>query len=359
LEIQQQLTDNQLYTRKTNFTYDGVKSFIEQIGVVLIIILTAYLVLMHQISIGAIMLHIMLFSNVSAPIRQLHRIYDEVNDAFIYAEAYFQIIEDDDEVEQTGKHIVTEAEGTFEMRHVDFTYPNGTKALHNVSLKIERGKTTALVGLSGAGKSTILNLLNKFYQPDSGVILLDDMPLSEYENGSLRSEIGLVLQKNHIFKGTIEDNIRYGKTDASYEEITAAAKKAYLHNQVMELPMQYKSDAQLLSGGQQQRIAIARLFLKDPPIIFLDEPTASLDAIATEQIKNSLDAIKQNRTVVIISHSISQIVDADIIYVLKQGRLVESGKHEDMVKIDGVYKEIFDASARSLNIERLAKTLQS
>ncbi|MGC4231733.1 MAG: ABC transporter ATP-binding protein [Niabella sp.] len=359
LEIQQQLTDNQLYTRKTNFTYDGVKSFIEQIGVVLIIILTAYLVLTHQISIGAIMLHIMLFNNVSAPIRQLHRIYDEVNDAFIYAEAYFQIIEDDDEVEQTGKHIVTEAEGTFEMRHVDFTYPNGTKALHDVSLKIERGKTTALVGLSGAGKSTILNLLNKFYQPDSGEILLDGVPLSEYENGSLRSEIGLVLQKNHIFKGTIEDNIRYGKTDASYEEITAAAKKAYLHNQVMELPMQYKSDAQLLSGGQQQRIAIARLFLKDPPIIFLDEPTASLDAIATEQIKNSLDAIKQNRTVVIISHSISQIVDADIIYVLKQGRLVESGKHEDLVKIDGVYKEIFDASARSLNIERLAKTLQS
>ncbi|GAB3413323.1 ABC transporter ATP-binding protein [Niabella aquatica] len=359
LEIQQQLTDNQLYTRKTNFTYDGVKSFIEQIGIVLIIILTAYLVLNHQISIGAIMLHIMLFNNVSAPIRQLHRIYDEVNDAFIYAEAYFQIIDDDEEVEQTGRHIVTEAEGTFEMCHVDFTYPNGTKALHDVSLKIERGKTTALVGLSGAGKSTVLNLLNKFYQPDSGAILLDGISLSDYENSSIRSEIGLVLQKNHIFKGTIEDNIRYGKIEASYEEITLAAQKAYLHNQVMELPMQYKSDAQLLSGGQQQRIAIARLFLKDPPIIFLDEPTASLDAIATEQIKNSLDAIKQNRTVVMISHSISQIVDADIIYVLKQGRVVESGKHEELVRINGVYKEIFDASARSLNIERLAKTLSS
>lgn len=358
LEIQQQLTNDQLYTRKTNFRYDGVKSFVEQIGVVLIIILTTYLVLDHQISIGAIMLHIMLFNNVSAPIRQLHRIYDEVNDAFIYAEAFFQIIEDDDEIEQTGKHSVTEAEGTFEMRHVDFTYPNGTKALHNVSLKIERGKTTALVGLSGAGKSTILNLLNKFYQPDSGEILLDGIGLAKYENASLRSEIGLVLQKNHIFKGTIEDNIRYGKIDAADEEIVEAAQKAYLHDQIMELPMQYKSDAQLLSGGQQQRIAIARLFLKDPPIIFLDEPTASLDAIATEQIKNSLDAIKQNRTVVIISHSISQIVDADVIYVLKQGHVVESGTHESLIKQPGVYKEIFDASARSLNIERLAKTFQ-
>ncbi|MCH5596676.1 ATP-binding cassette domain-containing protein [Niabella ginsengisoli] len=123
----------------------------------------------------------------------------------------------------------------------------------------------------------------------------------------------------------------------------------------MELPQQYQSDAQLLSGGQQQRIAIARLFLKDPPIIFLDEPTASLDAIATEQIKNSLDAIKENRTVVIISHSISQIVDADTIYVLKQGKLAEAGKHEELIKNNGVYKEIFDASARSLNIERIAK----
>ena len=356
LDIQQQLTTNQLYTRKTNFRYDGVKTFVEQIGVVLVIILTAYLVLDHQISIGAIMLHLMLLSNVSAPIRQLHRIYDEVNDALIYAEAYFQIIEDDDEIEASGKHIVTEAEGNFELRHVDFSYPNGTKALHDISLKIQRGKTTALVGLSGAGKSTILNLLNKFYVPNSGEILLDGIDLNDYENSSLRNDIGLVLQKNHIFKGTIEDNIRYGKIDANNDEIILAAKKAYLHDQIMDLPMQYQSDAQLLSGGQQQRIAIARLFLKDPPIIFLDEPTASLDAIATEQIKNSLDAIKENRTVVIISHSISQIVDADIIYVLKQGRMVESGRHEDLIKNDGVYKEIFDASARSLNIERLAKT---
>jgi len=316
-------------------------------------------VLNHQISIGAIMLHIMLFNNVSAPIRQLHRIYDEINDAFIYAEAYFQIIEDDEEIEANGGYVVTEAEGTFEMRDVSFTYPNGTKALHNVSLKIQKGKTTALVGLSGAGKSTILNLLNKFYEPDSGTILLDGVDLKEYDNSSLRSEIGLVLQRNHIFKGTIEENIRYGKIDATEAEIVEAAKKAYLHDQIMDLPLRYKSDAQLLSGGQQQRIAIARLFLKDPPIIFLDEPTASLDAIATEQIKNSIDAIKQNRTVVIISHSISQIVDADVIYVLKQGRLVESGKHEELIKREGVYKEIFEASARSLNIARLAQTFKS
>lgn len=355
-DIQEQLTQDQLYTRKTNFRYDGVKTFIEQIGVVLIIILTTYLVLDHKISIGAIMLHIMLFSNVSAPIRQLHRIYDEVNDALIYAEAYFQILNADDEIEQSGTLNSLVPKGNFELKKVHFTYPNGTQALHDISLKIHHGKTTALVGLSGAGKSTVLNLLNKFYRPNKGQIFLDGKPLDLYNNTHLRQSIGLVLQKNHIFKGSIADNIRYGKRAATQDDIIHAARQAYLHNQIMELPQQYDSDAQLLSGGQQQRIAIARLFLKDPPIIFLDEPTASLDAIATEQIKNSLDAIKANRTVVIISHSISQIIDADEIYVLQQGRVVESGTHETLVGNDGPYREIFNAAARSLNLERIAKS---
>jgi len=220
-------------------------------------------------------------------------------------------------------------------------------------MMIENGKTTALVGLSGAGKSTIINLLCKFYLPDSGNILLDNVNLNDYNNTYLRDDLGLVLQKNHIFKGSIEDNIRYGNMNASFEEIQEAAKKAYLHEQIMDLPEQYHHDATQLSGGQQQRIAIARLFLKNPPIIFLDEPTASLDAIATEQIKNSLDAIKEGRTVVIISHSLSQILDSDKIYVMKKGEVVESGTHSELMQIDGTYKEIFDASARSLNLDKL------
>lgn len=357
-DLQIKLMNSQLYTRKTNFRYDGVKGFLEQVGVVLIIILTAYLVLDQQITIGAIMLHIMLFSNVSAPIRQLHRIYDEMSDALIYAEGYFEILNDDEEIEASGQVKHAEIEGSFDLKDVHFTYPNGTKALWDVNMRIPRGKTTALVGLSGAGKSTIVNLLCKFYPVDSGTILLDGTNLEDYDNTALRYDIGLVLQKNHIFKGSIEENIRYGNLDASFEQVEVAAKKAYLHDQIMDLPQQYQSDAQLLSGGQQQRIAIARLFLKDPPIIILDEPTASLDAIATEQIKNSLDAIKSNRTVLIISHSLSQIVDADNIYVMKKGRVVESGTHEELYAMQGTYREIFDASARSLNLERLAKTIE-
>jgi ABC-type multidrug transport system fused ATPase/permease subunit len=146
---------------------------------------------------------------------------------------------------------------------------------------------------------------------------------------------------------------------ATKEEEIEAAKKAYLHEQIMKLPHAYDSEAQSLSGGQQQRIAIARLFLKDPPVIFLDEPTASLDAIATEQIKNSLDAIKENRTVVVISHSISQIIDSDVIYTLKEGRVVEIGTHGELYDKDGAYAEIFNASARSLNLDKIAQTLEN
>jgi ABC-type multidrug transport system fused ATPase/permease subunit len=356
-DTQANLVQAQLVTRKTNFRYDGLKTFVEQVGVVLIIILTAYLVLGRQISIGAIMFHILLFNNVSAPIRQLHRIYDEMNEALTYSEGFFAILDADDQTERPGPLRPEQVQGHFQLRHVDFTYPGGTTALHDVSLNIPAGKTTALVGLSGAGKSTIINLLCQFYQPDSGELLLDGQPLAEYDTFALRRQIGLVLQKNHIFKGTIEENIRYGDFDASMEQIEAAAKQAYLHEQILDLPKQYQSDAQQLSGGQQQRIAIARLFLKNPPIIFLDEPTASLDAIATEQIKNSLDAIKQGRTVVIISHSLAQIVDSDCIYVMKKGQMVESGSHDELYDKKGTYREIFDASARSLNIEKLARTM--
>ncbi|HCC93648.1 MAG TPA: ABC transporter, partial [Flavobacteriaceae bacterium] len=311
LDLQKELTNNQMQTRKTSFFFDGLKSFIEQFGVVIIIILTSYLVLDGQMTIGAIMFHILLFNNVSAPIRQLHRIYDEMNDAMIYSESFFAILKADDEKESSGNYIPTNLKGKFEIQNVDFSYPNGYKALKNINMTIQPNKITALVGLSGAGKSTVINLLDKFYQPDSGKILLDGIDLEEYDTQFLRDNIGLVLQKNHIFNGTIEENIRYGNVNATFEEIEDAAKRAYIHEQIMDLPEAYQSKALLLSGGQQQRIAIARMFLKNPPIIFLDEPTASLDAIATEQIKNSLDAIKKDRTVIIISHSISQIIDAD------------------------------------------------
>lgn len=360
-EMQNVYSENQMNVRRTSFYYNGVKSFVRQVGTVLIIILTAYLVLIDYpgMTIGKIMYHVMLFSNVTAPITQLQRIFDDMNDALIYAEGFFDILNSDIDREQSGSYRPERVEGNFEVKGVDFTYPNGTKALHDINMTIESGKITAFVGLSGAGKSTIINLLDKFYEPDCGTITLDGVDLREYDTHVLRDNIGLVLQKNHIFDGTIAENIRYGKPDATDEEVVEAAKKAYLYDQVMGLPKQFDTMAQALSGGQQQRVAIARMFLKNPPIIFLDEPTASLDAVATEQIKASIDAIKKDRTVIIISHSISQIIDSDTIYALRNGRVEQGGDPDEVYRQGGIYKDIVDASARSLNIEKLAHTLDA
>ena len=357
-QMQENLIDAQLRQRKTNYAFDSLKTFTEQVGVVLIIILTSWLVLEQQMTIGAIMFHILLFNNVSAPIRQLHRIYDEINEALTYAEGFFEILDDGGATEESGPIKPDDLEGAFELRNVDFIYPNGTQALFDVSMTIPACKTVAFVGLSGAGKSTLLNLLCKFFAPTRGSILLDGIDLQKYDTHLLRRKIGLVLQKNHIFPGSVEENIRYGKMSATHDEVIAASRKAYLHEQIEKLPHRYDTDAQSLSGGQQQRIAIARLFLKDPPVIFLDEPTASLDAIATEQIKNSLDAIKEERTTVVISHSISQIIDSDVIYVLKEGRVVEIGTHAELYDREGAYFEIFNASARSLNLDKISRTLE-
>ena len=357
LKLQKELTDNQMQTRQISFLFDGVKTFIEQIGIVLIIILTAYFVLDGQMSIGMIMFHVLLFNNVSAPIRSLHRIYDEVNDAMIYSESFFKILEADDQIEPSGS-LKPEIQGKFTLKNVEFFYPNGHHALKDINMEIRPNKITALVGLSGAGKSTLISLLDKFYEPKQGCIELDGVDVNQIDTQYLRDHIGLVLQKNHIFQGTILDNIRYGKMEATKEQVIQAAEKASIHKQILQLPDGYDSDALQLSGGQQQRIAIARMFLKDPPIIFLDEPTASLDAIASEQIKISLDQIKQGRTVIIISHSLSQIIDADYTYVMKEGEIAEHGEHNALYHQDGVYKQIFDAMAKSLNIDKIAKTFE-
>ena len=355
--LTQFLSDSEVKHHRTNYLFDGLKSIAEQLGIIMVFVVTIYFVLNQQMTVGAILLHIMLFNNVSAPVRHLHRIYDEYSEALTYAEGFFDMIENNTYVVAEGGTKPQKMQGTFEMKGVDFVYPNGKQALKNIALKIEAGKTTALVGLSGAGKSSAMNVLTGFYGPTAGQVLLDGKRLADYDQHWIRQNVGLVMQKNHIFSGTVEENIRYGKLEATSEEIVEAAKKASLHEQILQLPKGYQSEAKALSGGQQQRIAIARLFLKNPPIIFLDEPTASLDAITTEQIKDSIDAIKKDRTVLIISHNISQIMDADQIYVMQEGEIIGSGNHDSLYAEGGLYRDIIDSNARTLNIGRLAATV--
>jgi ABC-type multidrug transport system fused ATPase/permease subunit len=351
------LCTNEIRHHRTNYLFDGLKSVAEQIGIILVFVVTIYFVLNHQMTIGAILLHIMLFNNVSAPVRHLHRIYDEYSEALVYAEGFFDMIENNTYLPHQGSLKTTAWQGHFSLKNVDFIYPNGKQALRNVTLDLKPGKVTAIVGLSGAGKSSALNLLAGFYNPTQGSVLLDGQPLSGYDSEFVRENVGLVLQKNHIFAGTIEENIRYGRLEATADEVIEAARQASLHTQVLQLPQGYQTEARSLSGGQQQRIAVARLFLKNPPVLLLDEPTASLDAITAEQIKESLDAIKQNRTVLIISHNISQIMDADQIYVMQEGEVIGQGTHESLYQSGGLYRDIIDSNARTLNISRLAATV--
>lgn len=305
-----------------------------------------------------ILFHVMLFQNVAAPIRQLHRIYDQINNALTYAEGFFDILEDESQVEDIAGRSSKNLKGHIELKNVDFTYPNGTQALKDVSFTIKPNRITALVGLTGAGKSTIISLLVKFYAPDSGTIWLDGHNLAYCDTHELRQNIGLVLQSNHIFSGTISENIRYGDMNATEEDIIIAAKKSSIHEQIINLAKGYESTAKSLSGGQQQRIALARMFLKDPPIVFLDEPTASLDAIASQQVKKSLDLIKKDRTVIMVSHNIAQIIDADDLVVIEDGRVVETGTHEVLYEKHGKYFEIFNAMSDSLNLDKISQTLK-
>lgn len=355
--LNSRLVTNEITHHRTNYLFDGLKSITEQFGVMLVFTVTIYFVLSGQMTIGAILLHIMLFNNVSAPVRHLHRIYDEYSEALAYSEGFFTMIESDNFLPKKGGHVPQTLHGNFVFDNVSFTYPNGKQALRNVRFELRQGRTTALVGLSGAGKSSAMNVLAGFYDPTGGRVLLDGRNLGEFDADWVRTSIGLVMQKNHIFPGSIAENIRYGKLDATDEELVSAAMKASLHEQILSMPLGYESQARELSGGQQQRIAIARLFLKNPPIIFLDEPTASLDAITTEQIKESIDAVKHNRTVLIISHNISQIMDADHIYVMRDGEIVGEGTHESLYADGGLYREIIDSNARTLNIGRLAATV--
>ena len=181
--------------------------------------------------------------------------------------------------------------------------------------------------------------------------------MTDCDTHELRQRIGLVLQSNHIFSGTISENIRYGDMNASEDDIIMAAKKASIHEQIIGLADGYESTAKSLSGGQQQRIALARMFLKDPPIVFLDEPTASLDAIASQQVKKSLDLIKKDRTVIMVSHNIAQIIDADDLVVIENGEVVETGTHEVLYAQRGKYFEIFSAMSDSLNLDKISQTL--
>jgi subfamily B ATP-binding cassette protein MsbA len=282
------------------------------------------------------------------PIKTLSRLHVTMQRSVQATEEIFRILDSSPAIQdRPGATVLPRAKGLIEFDDVTFRYPNGIDdAVQAVSLRIEPGKNFALVGASGAGKSTILSLILRFYDPTSGAIRVDGQDLRSLTQHSLREQIGLVSQDTFLFHDTILKNIQFGRLDATEEEIFAAAQAAYAHDFIMAQPNGYKTivgdKGCLLSGGQQQRLAIARALLKNAPILLLDEATSALDSESEQQIQIALEGLARGRTVIAIAHRLSTILSADQIVVMEAGRIKEIGTHAELLENSGYYRRLYD-----------------
>ena len=281
------------------------------------------------------------------PLKRLSSINTTIQEGFAAAIRIFNLMDQESHIKEiAGAGSLNISRGNIEFKDVSLSYDQDySYALNNINLVIEPGKTTALVGPSGAGKSSCLNLIPRFYDPSGGSIEIDGQKIKNVTLESLRSCISLVSQEPKLFDVSIRENISYGNTNASYDEIVNASQSAAAHEFIMSLPDQYETvvgeKGYSLSGGQKQRISIARAFLRNAPILLLDEATSSLDNESEHLIQNAVKKLMQNRTTIVIAHRLSTIIDANKIAVLDQGTIVEMGSHEELIKKEGLYSNLY------------------
>lgn len=324
-----------------------ILSTFTSIGPMLIYLYGGYLFIHGQITIGAIISFVALLGRLYGPVGQLTNLYVNITSSIALFERIFEyfdmkltIKDRDDATEMNVTHL------DIEFNDVSFSYQKDKTALQNISFIAPSGTMTALVGPSGAGKTTITNLIPRLYDFTSGSIKIGGRDIREFTLESLRSHIGLVTQDSYLFNGTIKENLLYASPEASDEEITKACKAAYIHDFIMDLPNGYETIVGnrgiKLSGGEKQRISIARVLLKNPEIIILDEATSSLDTLSEFYIQSAIQGLLKNKTSIVIAHRLSTIMAADRIIVLKEGQIVEEGKHEELLMQNGLYKELYN-----------------
>jgi len=280
---------------------------------------------------------------LAKPIRQLTQINSVIQRGLSAAYSIFTLLDEKPELDE-GSHEVERVKGEIEFSKVSFAYKDSAKALDEVSFTVKPGQTIALVGKSGSGKSSLVSLIPRFYDIDTGQITLDGKPLQEYKLSNLRDQISVVTQQVVLFNGTVAENIAYGEQELDLKKITVAAQNAhameFINGLPEELNTQVGDDASLLSGGQRQRIAIARALLKDAPILIFDEATSALDSESEQHIQAALEALIKGRTTFVIAHRLSTIENADLILVMDQGKIVESGEHNQLLNLGGHYARL-------------------
>lgn len=279
------------------------------------------------------------------PIIQIAASWGSLQLAFTGADRIQEMFDAPEEVRPENAPAFTELTDSVEIKHVDFSYVEGKPILKDVSILAPKGKMTAVVGPTGSGKTTIMNLLNRFYDVDSGSIEFDGRDIRDYELDSLRSHVGIVLQDSVLFSGTIRDNIRFGVPDASQEMVETAARATHIHDYIESLPDKYDTivddDQNIFSTGQKQLISIARTLLTDPQVLILDEATSNVDTVTESKIQQAMEAVVAGRTSFVIAHRLKTILNADQIIVLKDGEVIEQGDHHQLLKLGGFYSELY------------------
>ena len=330
-------------------TYHSLMGVFTTLVTVLSLILGAYLMVEGQLTITELIVFLLYINNFTEPVKKLVNFTEQFQNGYSGYERFLEIMDIAPDIKDRDNAIaVDDLKGNVEFDEVSFHYEeNAEEVLSHVNLKVAAGEYVALVGSSGAGKTTLCSLIPRFYDVSAGAVKIDGYDIRDFKLDNLRSHVGIVQQDVYLFVGTVMENIRYGKPDASDEEVIKAAKAANAHEFIMNLPRQYDTDVGQrgvkLSGGQKQRLSIARVFLKNPPVLIFDEATSALDNESEKVVQQSLEELAKDRTTFVIAHRLSTIRNAKRILVLTEDGIAEEGSHEELLKRHGIYASLYDA----------------